>query len=56
MLRTILRPEAQAWGKSMSQRTQWHVMRSHGGHVMDPRDPKRGIKDPKGFNTTRRFI
>ena len=31
----------------MSQRTQWHVMRSHGGHVTDPRDPPLGIWDPR---------
>jgi len=23
-------------GDAMSQRTQWHVTRSHGGHVTDP--------------------
>jgi hypothetical protein len=34
-------------GGPMSQRTQWHVMRSHGGHVTDPRDPSSRIRDPR---------
>jgi hypothetical protein len=31
---------------AMSQRTQWHVTRSHGGHVMDPGDPSAKNRDP----------
>ena len=31
---------------AMSQRTQRHVTRSHGGHVTDPRDPSTGVGDP----------
>ena len=33
-------------GGSMSQRTQWHVTRSPGGHVTDPGDPSARIWDP----------
>ena len=29
------------------QRTQWHVMRSHEGHVTDPVDPSTRIWDPR---------
>ncbi len=31
----------------MSQRTQWHVTRSHKGHMTDPEDPSAGEWDPR---------
>jgi hypothetical protein len=35
------------YGEPIPQRTQWHVMRSHEGHVTDPRDPFARIRDPR---------